>query len=236
MNSLAQLFGSVCDRPPEPLDVYRARKAVEFAELRHELDARNATMRAERLRRECGLGERFESRTFTSWRQSPATAEAYAAATQAANDPKSRIGVWLYGPVGSGKSHLLAAAVNAALDANRPAYFATTVTLLDRFRASYDGAGEVRDGTTNLIAQCAEIDVLALDDLGKERLTPWSAERLWELVNRRYESGRGVLVSSNLDPTALAAHWSRRDIDASLGASIVRRLAEMAGAIIALGE
>ncbi len=50
------------------------------------------------------------------------------------------------------------------------------------------------------------MDVLLLDDLGKESPTSWSREVLFKVLNERYLADRRTLVTSNLDPGGLTAH------------------------------
>ncbi len=220
--------------PRETLDEWRARKAREHAEVRAQLIAEDRARQLAVLRRDSELGARFASRTFANWRLSPTTEEALEAAKAVAADPKR--GLWLYGTVGSGKTHLGASIANDALDHAIPAVFKTGVGVLERLRSSYEHNGNIRENERNIIAQYAAVDVLVLDDLGKERFTAWSAEKFYELINCRYEKDKPIIVTSNLAPTDLAAHWTARDMDPAMGDSLVRRLIEMAGAVVLMGE
>lgn len=232
MNSLSAVFALVSNRPQrETAEQWRERKDREHAQVRTDMIRANRERYVAKLRRESGLGDRFLQRTFATWKPAPETANALEAA-KAAIDP--RFGAWLTGAVGAGKSHLCAATVNAALDAGVPALFTTTVALLDRLRSSYGRDGAVREGASDIVKQCVDVDILVLDDIGKERFSPWSAEKLYELVNGRYEAGRAVIVTSNVSPTELAAHWKARDVDPHIGESITRRLIEMAGRLVSL--
>jgi DNA replication protein DnaC len=215
---------------PESLEEYRARKHREDAEIRAGLLARDRQRQLDVLRRECNLGERFSSRTFATWRSSPETNEALAAASTVAES--WRQGVWLYGPVGTGKTHLLAAITNAAIEAEVTATFTTSIALLERIRRTYERDGVVREGESDIIARYVDVDVLAIDDIGKERMTGWAAEKIFELVNRRYEADKPICLTSNLPPEQLAEHWRSRDMDPTLGVAITRRLVEMAGTIV----
>ena len=49
---------------------------------------------------------------------------------------------------------------------------------------------------------------LVLDELGKERQTPWAVEQLESIINRRYADKSGLVVTTNFDPTALDSPFS----------------------------
>ena len=63
-----------------------------------------------------------------------------------------------------------------------------------------------------------KVDLLVLDDLGAEKPSDWMRDRLYTLVNRRYESNLPIIVTTNKDITSLEEHVGKR---------IVSRLCEM---------
>lgn len=132
-------------------------------------------------------------------------------------------GLVLIGPPGVGKSYLCAAIVNEL----RPLFVVRTEwggeladyyrwwsvpELLDAIRASYDG-----ESLRNPYQEAREISVLVLDDLGKERVTDWVLERLFALVNYRWEEQKPVLVTSNLSLKELARKYDRWFVSRLIG-------------------
>lgn len=202
----------------------QTRKAAEFARLEY----------FARLREQ--FGARFAQRRFESWEKSPSTAAALREALEIAADPRNR-GGWFIGEVNQGKTHLAAAIGHRAIDAEIPTIFSTGIRLLERVRETYDRDGSLVAGKRDVIGMYVDVDVLILDDLGKERWTSWVAERIYDLVNRRYEADRRLIVTSNLDPTRLARLWTQAGMDDYYGRSIVRRIVEMcSGKIIPIVE
>jgi len=100
----------------------------------------------------------------------------------------------LLGPVGTGKTHAAVAAVRAAHDRGADVAFAPVVELLDELRPG---------GPEHALAEYAHADVLVLDDLGSERPTEWTGERLYALINRRWLEERPTVATTNLDPDPL---------------------------------
>jgi DNA replication protein DnaC len=127
----------------------------------------------------------------------------------------------LFGPVGTGKTHAAVAAVRGPFDQGAEVRFTPVVELLDWLRpgGDYDAHATMAD-----LAGC---DVLLLDDLGAERPTDWTAERLYALVNRRWLEQLPTVVTTNLEPEALQQ---------AVGERLYSRLADAAVAVRLSGE
>jgi DNA replication protein DnaC len=121
----------------------------------------------------------------------------------------------LTGATGTGKTHAAIAAARAAFDAGAHVRFTPVVELLDALRPGSTGGDGVLD-------ELFGIDVLVLDDLGAERPTDWTLERLYALVNRRWMEERPTIATSNLDvPKPLAAAVGERTYSRLVGSSAV---------------
>ena len=119
-------------------------------------------------------------------------------AYQAALEFSRNLRGWLvlYGPKGTGKSHLAAAIANhleTQPEDERPlVLFLTAPDLLDLLRSGYR-AGDYGE----LLGLCCEVDLLILDDLGVEQGTDWATEKLFQIVNRRYQMELPTVVVTN---------------------------------------
>jgi DNA replication protein DnaC len=101
----------------------------------------------------------------------------------------------LLGPVGVGKTHAAVAACRPqAIDHGTEVVFTPVVELLDMLRPG---------GPEHALADLGHADLLVIDDLGSERPTDWTAERLYALVNRRWLEERPTVATSNLEPEPL---------------------------------
>src|SRR5258708_35364338 len=111
----------------------------------------------------------------------------------------------LVGHNGCGKTHLAAALANACLEAGAVVLFATVPDLLDYLRATF---APTSDATYDqLFALMREAEMLVLDDLGTQQSSPWANEKLFQLLNHRYNSGFPTVITAN--PEGLRATDAR---------------------------
>jgi DNA replication protein DnaC len=118
-------------------------------------------------------------------------------------------GGWIFthGPVGTGKTHLLSALVRSRYIWAWTCQFFYVPRFLARMKRAFDGTTEETAG--DLIHQAEFVEFLALDDLGTEKLTPWSSEIITSLINTRYAEKKATAISSNYDLDGLAKRYER---------------------------
>lgn len=108
--------------------------------------------------------------------------------------PNPSRGFILGGPVGTGKTHLLAAALShLVLETGVVASYIEISLLYATIRRGFQ---EGKSGG-EIIGPLSEVDVLAIDELGKGRGSVFELETLEELIARRYNAGRTTLFATN---------------------------------------
>lgn len=120
-------------------------------------------------------------------------------------------GLWLYGETGTGKTTLAMLVAKAALAEGRTVAVYGLPELLARIRRTYDADKEA-DSYTAFFDRLVSVELLYLDDLGAEKRTEWVLEQLYAIVNRRYESERSVIVTTNLPHEQLEDQIGQRTV------------------------
>lgn len=120
---------------------------------------------------------------------------AYQAALQFAQKPQD----WLVlsGPVGCGKTHLAAAIANYQVQQGNSVYFLVVPDLLDHLRSTFAPESQVTYDV--LFDKIRNAPLLILDDLGTQSTTPWAQEKLFQLLNHRYNGRLPTVITTNLD-------------------------------------
>lgn len=138
---------------------------------------------------------------------------AYERAREYAQNPVG----WLVlkGGYGSGKTHLAAAIANYRLSQGRPVLFVNTPDLLDHLRATFSPQSIV--SYDERFDQVRNSALLILDDLGTQSNTDWAQEKLYQIVNHRYNAQLPTVFTTNLELDAFEGRMRSRigDVDLS---------------------
>ncbi len=163
----------------------------------------------------------FESRrSGLTEKQHQSLVHAYKAAKSYAGDPDG----WLVlmGDVGSGKTHLAAAIANHRTSRGLPALFVVVSDLLDHLRSTYAPDSPITYDA--MVQRIRTAPFLVLDDLGTQTATPWAREKLFQIVNHRYNDRLPTVFTSSQemdDLTQADPRLASRLIDTSLTAAFI---------------
>lgn len=97
-------------------------------------------------------------------------------------------GLFFKGDVGTGKTYAAACIANELLDRNIPVVLITAAQLMTV--ASLDDDGVELNRILN-------VPLLIVDDLGVQRNTSYANERMYDIINRRYQTGKPMIVTTN---------------------------------------
>ena len=100
--------------------------------------------------------------------------------------------LYLYGPPGSGKTHLLMAAGERLAGAK-----VVSIIACDTL------AGDDVSGGDSLVARLHDAPVLLIDDMDRVPDVRRRREDIWHLFNEFYQSGRGIVVTGAVPPREL---------------------------------
>ncbi len=120
----------------------------------------------------------------------------------------------LCGASGVGKTHLAVAIANERLSKGQPAFFVVVPDLLDHLRATYSPNSDISYDL--LLEQVKNAPLLILDDLGTQSSTPWAQEKLFQIINHRYNSRLPTVVTTNTPIEEIDERLRTRLTDPSL--------------------
>ncbi len=171
----------------------------------------------EELKRSSNL-DHFRELNFDTFNpRVPKTKDAYDAALNFARDPSD----WLLfiGGYGCGKTHLAAAIANESLNRRVPLYFAVVPDLLDYLRAAFDPNSE--SSYDERFDAIRNVPLLILDDLGTENSKPWAREKLYQIINHRYNAKLPTVITTNNDLDSIDGRIRSRLLDRQLCRTIL---------------
>lgn len=175
-------------------------EALERKQLKDRLEL------VERRKKASQLGERYKEVSFE-------TSDVYSADyetifkrckkyTEVAEEVLKRgIGIYLHGKSGVGKTHLAACMANALMESYYTILYTNVADIAKRIRSTYGRKRRPLD-TGDFMDRLSGVDFLFIDDFGTELVTKdnqdtWLQEKIFEVINARYNSKLPIIFTSN---------------------------------------
>ena len=138
--------------------------------------------------------------------------QAFNLAVEFARSPEG----WLIfqGINGCGKTHLAAAIANYQLAHGKPVYFVVVPDLLDHLRSTFSPDSKI--SYDEFSEKLKGVPLLILDDFGEQSATPWAQEKLYQLINYRYNARLPMVVTTCLSLEEIETRISSRMVDPKL--------------------
>lgn len=178
---------------------------------------------AEKLWLDSNVGKRFEKATFETYIGNDEVKNACMRwADNYANEEGT--GLVLCGNYGTGKTHLATATARTVLEKyGARVWFSTFAGMLQELKSAYGSS----DDFAKAMHKYKTVDLLVIDDLGKENMTAWGSETLFTIVDERYRNMKSLIITTNLMPNELGKH---------IDEAIMSRLAEICTFVRVKGE
>ena len=138
---------------------------------------------------------------------------AYQIAFAYAENPAKK---WLIlrGGYGCGKTHLAAAIANKQLEQGRGVIFVNVPDLLDDLRKSYQAHSAMSYEERFTAIRTAPF--LVLDDFGAHRASDWAQEKIYQLINYRYNEQLPTVITMNIGLEEIEGRVRSRLVDTKL--------------------
>ncbi len=149
------------------------------------------------------LFKRMNFKTFNFTGNNPRAHEAlslemaFKAAKEFANDPHGWL--TLFGNTGVGKTHLAIAIAEFRKQKDQFTYFAFVPDLLDHLRNTF--APDSKLAYDTVFDSVKNAKLLILDDLGRERSSPWAEEKLFQIIAHRHNGRMPTVITTMIDFT-----------------------------------
>lgn len=174
-----------------------------------------------------GIKKRYLSRTIDSFSVTAENKRSFEVATDYIKNFREYFtqgkGLYLEGPCGTGKTHLAIAIALAIINTGVPVICKTSIDMLGDIKRCYERNSEVTE--EEVLEAYKTVDLLIIDDLGKEQVTEWSVPVLYSILNERYEALLPTIITTNYNTTALAEKLSVRG-DTETATAIISRFVE----------
>ena len=117
----------------------------------------------------------------------------------------------LQGVTGCGKTHLASAIVNYQYQANKPALFIFVPEFLDHLRSAFNPDSKI--SYDQLFEKVKNTPLLVLDDFGEQAATPWAKEKLYQVINSRYNARLATIITTRCSLDEIDSPIRSRFID-----------------------
>lgn len=114
-------------------------------------------------------------------------------------------GLIIMGESGVGKTHLTAAIANKLIENDKIVLMGRLTTLLDLIKETFrDNAKSENE----LIELYSNVDMIIIDDLGTEKISSWALEKLYTIIQNRFENGLPIIITTRFNKKGLISRFS----------------------------
>lgn len=136
------------------------------------------------------------------------------------DNPRTAGILFLTGPFGTGKTHEAYGALRRIAEAGPERFELIALTAPDMYALMRPGGSE--QGAEYEVKRLMRIPLLLIDDLGTEKISEFTEEATYRILNERYNECRPLIITSNLP----VANPNGPDLKDQLGQRITSRLAQ----------
>ena len=154
------------------------------------------------------IGRKLQDYNFNNFQINSNNQYAVKVANDYINKNNSKLqsnGLIIMGKSGVGKTHLAAAIANKLIENDKIVLMGRLTTLLDMIKETF------RDTTKSeneLIELYSNVDMIIIDDLGTEKISSWALEKLYTIIQNRFENGLPIIITTRFDKKGLILRFS----------------------------
>lgn len=163
-----------------------------------------------------GIPRRFRAKTFDSFEaDTTAKADCLRIAMEFVNDFHVRHSAGetmvFSGRPGTGKSHLAIAICHAIMGAGYTAFYINALDVIGMIRSTWRKDGERTE--SDVLRELTAVDLLVIDEVGVQYGTDGEKVILFDIINRRYQDQRPMVLLTNQGREGLKTYLGDRAFD-----------------------
>lgn len=173
----------------------------EMEDFKRDQASKAKRIKIERLLKLSSAMEDIRSMTFENYMKRDGTEESYAEIRHAIDnfEERKKLGVFIFGETGNGKSHLTAAGGNELINKGYAVIYITEKDLFSRLQATKNFRNE--ESFQEIMGACLEADLLIWDDfMSSQRLSDEEKDWTFQVINGRERANKPIWITSNITP------------------------------------
>lgn len=132
-------------------------------------------------------------------------------------------GLIITGDSGVGKTHLAASISNELIEKDKLVLMGRLTSLLDMIKETFKDNSKSEN---ELIELFSNIDMIVIDNLGTEKISQWSLDKLYTIIENRNENKLPIIITTKFDKEGLL-HRFKQSNDKELSDAIIQKLYQM---------
>lgn len=113
--------------------------------------------------------------------------------THLCTENKVKDGIIIYGSIGYENTHLAASIANEIIRNKKIALLERTSSITDRIKESFNKTVTTESEIMELYSN---VNMLIIDDFGSETISKWALEKLYRIINNRYENELPIVITT----------------------------------------
>lgn len=171
-------------------------ESEERARIQKQKDYEEEMRRIERLKVASLMDAKLKSATLKTFTQKEDNQKLYTIVKNYVDNfetfYKSNRGLLFWGTVGTGKSYAAACIANELLNRKTPVVMTSFVKVLQVIQGN-------TENETEFVNRLCAARLLIIDDLGTERNTDYALEKVYNVIDSRYRTGKPLILTTNLN-------------------------------------
>jgi DNA replication protein DnaC len=180
------------------------------------LEQERKTIAMNKIMGAAAIPERFSGKSFLDYvadssRKMEVLAQCKLFAQGFESIEKSSSTLFMFGNIGTGKTHLACAIANHLIAQGKTALYVTTNNLVRRVRATWAKSSAMTE--EQQIAAFTKPDLLVIDEVGASTGSDNEKQILFDVINTRYEAQKPFIIVSNLSIDGIKGYLGDRAFD-----------------------